>query len=790
MRALPKAVDRYFRERGHVLAFCALLVALPGLFSEPPPATSLEGLAALLGRASGLHVSREDIVWEPRRGLLADLTRGRGLLFLGAQRAGMARDLYRARVRLTPGGQPLAVTRVLGLTDTPLADECGLSALGSHAAFATASGQRVQAVTVLGGLGGARSASGGLLARLAAASDEGSFVPLERTDLLLETPAARATLTLADRALTVELDPAVAKARYDLERRALDGGSAGFKLLARDQPLESTRIAWLDLVRSWFGTSAVTLVGRAFYGVSDLFRRVRPASRADPGESRWQPIARNWLKLPAGLDRSSGTPEPLFRKRILRPDAARSGSRLVLVGLDLRQLELGMQAGVKWPHSTTGVAGEGRTPRDPELVRRIVGVFNAGPEAPYDRYGAKAGGRVLVPALAGKPGILLDATHGVAIERFAFGSDVPAGIVAFAQRETALVEAGVASSGEGSPLDRSVRRRTALCTTRGGELFYAFAEALDAAALARGLLQAGCDHALPLATGPERLGFALADFARVDQGRFELVDDAMDLEPKALVAGTTRDFFYVLLRDGQPKNPPGARWAKDGGTQPAPEWLPGILKTELRLGALTIELLSIEHGGVNFRLRAGASEIGARGEPWVGVLSAEDQARALLTLELGHATAATRYGLVLGTLIPLALKPAYATLVLGDAAPPRILLPSEPVTLGVGEQAVQLPLLADDGDVTQRARERGDFRPRSALCVSAEGRLVIATLRHDSSDPLAVALRSAGCRRVVELDRGSHHPAFLGRAGTDQPTPTDPKTTTLWVLAKPQGTER
>jgi hypothetical protein len=57
-------------------------------------------------------------------------------------------------------------------------------------------------------------------------------------------------------------------------------------------------------------------------------------------------------------------------------------------------------------------------------------------------------------------------------------------------------------------------------------------------------------------------------------------------------------------------------------------------------------------------------------------------------------------------------------------------------------------------------------------------------LRHDSSDPLAVALRNAGCRRVLELDRGSRHPAAQGRAGTASPPPTDPMTTTLWIAAK------
>ncbi|HEY3497004.1 MAG TPA: hypothetical protein VGK73_20035, partial [Polyangiaceae bacterium] len=538
----------------------------------------------------------------------------------------------------------------------------------------------------------------------------------------------------------------------------------------------------LDLARSELGSKFVQGAGRAYYAAGRTIRGIFGAARGDAGDQRWQALSRPWLGTPAGVDRTRGTPEPLFQKRVLRPQR-RADARLVLVDLDLRQVELAVQAGSSFPRASAGVPGDGRTPRDPESFRRIVAVFNAGPEAPYDRYGTMAAGRVLVPAIEGEPGVYVDTTRGPVIERFPWGKEVPASVTGFEQRRTLLVENGLAVPAAGAA-ERSVRRRSALCTPRSGGLFSAFADALDAGELAGALIQAGCRSAIPLATGPERLGFALADFDRADQGRFELVDAAMNLEPALFATGSSRDFFYVLARDGQPKSPPGVRWAPDSGTQPPPAWLPGILRAELTLGALRIDLVSIAWGGVGYRLRAGGSELGAKGEPWVGVLADDERARALAAVELGHATTATRYGLALGTTVPLALKPAYATLVLGDGAPPRILLPSEPVTLSAGEHAVQLPLLADDGDVTARARERGDARLRSALGVTPDGRVVIALLRHDSSDPLAVALRNAGCRRVVELDRGSHHPAFVGRAGADSPLPEDPKTTTLWVLAK------
>ncbi len=214
-----------------------------------------------------------------------------------------------------------------------------------------------------------------------------------------------------------------------------------------------------------------------------------------------------------------------------------------------------------------------------------------------------------------------------------------------------------------------------------------------------------------------------------------------------------------------------------------PRGCPGSCAGELTLGGVTLTLASFETARSDFRVRPGPLEPGAKGQPWSGLLSADDQARALASIELGHATGATRTGLALGTLIPLPLRPSYATLVVGDGTA-RILLPGEPVTVGAFEQAVQLPLLADDTDVTERARERGDARARAALGVTEDGRVVVATLRHDSSDPLAVGLRAAGCRRIVELDRGSHHPAALERTGTETPPRPAPESTTLWVLAR------
>ncbi len=76
------------------------------------------------------------------------------------------------------------------------------------------------------------------------------------------------------------------------------------------------------------------------------------------------------------------------------------------------------------------------------------------------------------------------------------------------------------------------------------------------------------------------------------------------------------------------------------------------------------------------------------------------------------------------------------------------------------------------------------MRRRAALCVTPSERLIVASALHDTSDTLAAALLRVGCTRVIELDRGSHHPAFLQRAGTDTPPLASYETSVLYALGR------
>jgi len=754
---LPR-LRAFLRARGQAIGIVACLALFVKVGTAAPPELTLAGLASLLGAQSGMVVNATDIAWEPRGTALGEMLWGRPALFLGAKN-GAPRDLYRARVRLTPGGHPIAVGPTSNVTETAEADEALLVGHGSHAAFVTVGRERVLSVTALAGLGAG---------------------PLRRTDLLVAGRAAKAELTLDQRRLTIELGSGFGTEVFDLSRGSLTGEPRGaLRALPRGVEEPPWRLRIVDRARDVLGVRAVHVLGKLLLSAKSAGSRLVDLLSSPEKPSPNLPIAHPLLA--SGSTTSEAKPEPLFYQRVAHPEGTRASARLVLVTLDMRQLELIFTAGTATPRASAGVPGDGRLPADPDLYARVVACFNGGDELANDAGGAVENGRLLRAPRPDAPSAVVTAGNELVFGRYAFGVTVPDEVKSLVQRSAPLVGDGA----QGVEDDATARRRSALCATEAGDVVYAYAEGVDRAAFRRSLSSNGCVYALPLAASPEALGFSLARVSSRGEGSFAALDRAMDFDAEATLRGSKRDFFCALRRRTVPDAPAGAVFRPDGGTQAPPAFLPGIFATETSLGGLAVKLLAIERGHADLRLRAGPREIGARGEPWAGQFDEKDAARALAVIELGHATAATRFGLVLGDSVPLAIKPAYATLVVGPAGSARVLLPGEAVTLGTGEQAVQLPLLADDRDITERARERGATRARAALCVAPGGRLLVASASHDSSDPLAVALRSAGCRRVLELDRGSHHPAFIDRAGTPTPPRTDYESSTLWALARP-----
>jgi hypothetical protein len=77
------------------------------------------------------------------------------------------------------------------------------------------------------------------------------------------------------------------------------------------------------------------------------------------------------------------------------------------------------------------------------------------------------------------------------------------------------------------------------------------------------------------------------------------------------------------------------------------------------------------------------------------------------------------------------------------------------------------------------------MRARSAACSLEDGTFVVASTTFDSDEAATTALLDLGCARVVALDRGTHHAAFVHRAGTPAPLEARYDVTTLFALDVP-----
>jgi len=818
----------------------ALVGAVVHLRSAAPGELTDAGLATMLGQATQAHVLPGRIVWEPSGGFWSDTFYGRRALFLAGASPKDPKDVYRALVRVTWSGKPIGVRGVHNLTATPKADDVGLVSNGRQVAFTTVAFDRIQSISVLeptGIRGGDRPQGFWDRAMLAITSwqEAGSLAGVGRADITLKVPARRAEVTLEPKQLVVRITGSDQKLTYDLETRSLQqaGGTPGYE--ARAQPQihrEKPAVFWaVDTVREEVGPEPIAWLENQVFGARDAMRQLsyRLSSSSKPeaqlkdtvqlappvldtsklgsetwpplaipslwkelreGEGQWVPVRLPFLRKLEGIELGSKVP-PYFYQTFIRPDPKRPYSKVLLIAMDMRQLELRMQAGFEDPEPTAGPPGDGRLPTDPAVYKRVVATFNGAFKTTHGEYGMMVDRRVLLPPVAGGATVVVDDEGRTGLGSWPRIADIPKNLVSFRQNLDPLLEDGIPN-----PTGRYIwgwqlqgqsvmTHRTALCVTPTGHLYYAFGEEVDGPTLGQALKQAGCAYGVHLDMNPGHCGFVFTEVHDLQRGQFtlKLADPAMKVPPDRYARWSAKDFFYVMVRDPKPAAGKDIEWKADLGTQPAPAWLPGVFQGTTRAGNLEVELTAFEAERIDFRVRAGRNDPSPLGAPPKKLeLSGDDTGRVVAAIGLGHATGSSGYGIAFGPSVSLPLLDAYATLVLPKTGAPRLERPGKLGPLGPDDEAVQLPLLATDGEMTDYARAPGAMRERGALCVTEHGRVLIARGTHDSSDLVTSTLLGLGCSEVVELDRGSHHPPFIHRAGTDTPPVGGYETTTLYAL--------
>ena len=816
------------RARALWAAFFALVALAAALLRPAPPARTAEGVATMLGEAVGGEVRADDFVWEERGGFLRDAFLGRRVLFLARRGAGAPGDLYRARVRLTRAGRPVRVAELRNLTSSPLGDDRELVAHGRHAAYVTTAASGVQGITLLDldGEGAAREART-RRERLGASIEgflaTGSPGGIGRTEVTFEALPDDAKVELSEDSLVMALGKEGVPAAVDLGSGAVNAGPRNpfsVRALRIPRPARPLGEALVDAARELGGPGS----GRAVGAVVGLFSRApaprgeaevfpgREAPAAVPPVDEWPPpviaavvkpeLAGEGVWAPGGGSSAAsilpGAPPAIYETAIRpRPDQPKALVRLV--AMDLRQLDLRLEAGFEEPRSATGIHGGARLPEGP-IAERIVAAFAAGPAAPSAAGPAIEPGflvnrRAIAALVPGAAAVVLGRDEGVVLGPWPGGAEAPAGIASLVQTPDPLV-GGVGAAV--IPLEgASARReRSALCVLPSGHVVYAESAEADAAAMAAGLRLAGCAYGVPLAAGPSPVGFAYLH-AVVPAGAAAPTWDAkplaagMSLEPSRLASGSPNSFFYVVSRDLRPRAPLPAGdvaakgWAADAGSQPAPGWIPSIHSAVVSSLGANVHLTTIAPGRTLFRLRSGSKEPATKTSAALpGALPEAEQARALAAVSLGSGRRRAARGLAIEGTVGFPFRAEATGVLVIEKGRPQIAVAAG-FALPEGADATELPLTADEGKLRPEAREVGSMRTRAAACVLADGTFAVASTTFDSDEAATSALIDLGCARVVALDRGMHAAFFLHRAGTEPAPAARYETTVLDLVDAP-----
>jgi hypothetical protein len=485
-----------------------------------------------------------------------------------------------------------------------------------------------------------------------------------------------------------------------------------------------------------------------------------------------------------------------FQETFVRPDDQRPDSKVVLVAMDMRQLELGMEAGTEDPKPLTGGKGPGRLPRDPAVLGRVVAAFNGAFKTEHGNYGMMVQKRVLLP-----PVPLAATVVTLADGRAAFGSwgnhseigglvgIADADIVSYRQNLDPLVDDGNVNPthrglwGYTLPGTGTQTERSGICVTQNGHMMYAWGEDVSATALGKAMKTAGCVYGMHLDMNPHHTGFVYTTIRDLKSKDYKsaLLTPLMEISTDRYIEYASKDFFFMTLRDPTPKL--GAlAWEPHAGLEPAPKWLPSIWTA--KDGAA--ELVLVDAARARFRLRAGTTEP----DPKTGVdplqdLDAADAGRVLLSSTMGVALEKRPRALVTGGKQIFPIHDASAG-VLSITADGRLsILVGEDVPNAPDTDAAELPLLVKAGAVTPNARLAGAARVRAAIGITPRGDVVLARASAQSDAAIADVLVKVGCTHAVALDRGARASATVLRAGTASPPVAHAEETTLYVLGAP-----
>jgi hypothetical protein len=180
-----------------------------------------------------------------------------------------------------------------------------------------------------------------------------------------------------------------------------------------------------------------------------------------------------------------------------------------------------------------------------------------------------------------------------------------------------------------------------------------------------------------------------------------------------------------------------------------------------------VTLVDVEPGRSTWRIRAGALESPASSP--LRELQGEEATRVLLAAGAGVAADHRPRGIATdGRLaVPTRGGAEWGALFVDGEGRLSFVRADDAPPIDAHADLLELPILVWDARAVSAST--GVTETRSAIGVTASGRVVLARARSASTRPLADALLRAGCARALLLDRGAHATGFVDRAGGAEP---------------------
>lgn len=484
-----------------------------------------------------------------------------------ASRSGEAADIYVVRIRHDRAGVPVALDGVYNLTDTAAIDETDLQVKGAWAAWRVGTSDTLEQLEVANMSGEAAVAGGGwgLLGEIQRAitnlQETGQIAGVGRTTMHLSHPDPHGKFHLEFGEIVISAHGQQMEWPLGGTTESPDHGEA-LLIEAVPPPRPGDLTTWaVDRVRgiSWIGSNGLQWIKAVVFRISsqadDLRQELVPedpqaAVDAELGDvwarlpvveesemSDWPPAAIvPKLKEPlpgegVWIDMSyepafSGLESRAMLFTFIRVDRKRPHNQVSIALWDPRRIDLHIVAGTEEPRSTLGQRGTGLIPREPLVMKRLVGAFNGAFQAVHGEFGMMEARVVQLPP---KPYAATIATQESGTTRLGTWPStpipIPADMVSLRQNMTPLVAEGKPNPYKrhwwgGVPegwTDDTRTVRSAICRTKEGFLAYFYSPGIDPEQLVDALMMTRCDYGIHLDMNGGHAGFELYRAAPADE---------------------------------------------------------------------------------------------------------------------------------------------------------------------------------------------------------------------------------------------------------------------------------